>query len=107
MQLKDINNLIRLVHFWTLRERSATILHFKRGGKHIMGTMTSLPAFFNHRGLPLFLYVEVDEGPKGPFIKYRSDPEEEWDYAKGTFDRKWLYIPLIALEKIPVFLEGI
>jgi hypothetical protein len=107
MRIKDLANLVRLVHFWTLRERTATILHFKRKGKYIMGTFTALPGYFQLEGLPLFLYVELDEGPKGPFIKYRSDPEEQWDYASGTFDRKWLYIPLIELSKIPAFLSNI
>ncbi len=107
MKIKDLNNLVRLVHFWTLRERTATILHFRRGKKHIMGTFTALPGYYNLEGLPLFLYVELDTGPKGPFIKYTSDPEEQWDYAKGTFDRKWLYIPLIELCEVPEFLSNV
>ena len=107
MKIKDLNNLVRLVHFWAVRERTATILHFKRGNKHIMGTFTSLPGYWELQGLPLFLYVELDKGPKGPFIKYKSDPEEVWDYASGTFDRKWLYIPLIELSKVPAFLRNV
>jgi hypothetical protein len=107
MKLKDLNNLARLVHFWTLRERTATILHFKKGNQHIMGTFTALPGYYELEGLPLFLYVEMEKGPEGPFIKYRSEPTEEWGYADGTFDRKWLYIPLISLAKIPAFLSNI
>lgn len=107
MKLKNLDNLVRLVHFWTLRERTATILHFKRGNKHIMGTFTALPGYYNLEGLPLFLYVESDDPPKGPFIKYRSDPSEEWGYTDGTFDRKWLYIPLITLDKVPEFLSTV
>jgi hypothetical protein len=107
MKLKDVNNLVRLVHFWAIRERTATILHFKKGKKHIMGTFTSLPAYYSLEGLPLFLYVELDKGPGGPFIKYKSDPDEQWDYASGTFDRKWLYIPLIELSEVPAFLRNV
>ncbi len=107
MKLKDLNNLVRLVHWWAARERTATILYFKRGGKYIMGTMTSIPGWYNLHGMPLFLYVETDQGPKGIFIKYKSDPDEQWGYAKGTFDRTWMYIPLIELSKIPAFLKNI
>ena len=107
MKLKNLDNLVRLVHFWTLRERTATILHFKKGDRHIMGTFTALPGYYNLEGLPLFLYVETKEGPKGPFIRYRSDPSEEWDYAEGTFDRKYLFIPLITLDKVPTFLRNV
>ncbi len=107
MKLKNLQNLIRLVNFWSMRERTATILHFKRKNKHIMGTFTALPGYYKLEGLPLFLYVELDEGPKEPFIKYRADPEEEWGYARGTFDRKWMYIPLIELSHIPAFLRNV
>lgn len=106
MKLKNIDNLIRMVIFWT-RERTATILHFKQDKRHIIGTFTALPGYYNLEGLPLFLYVVQNEGPKGPFIKYLADPSEEWDYANGTFDRKFAYIPIITLEECPVFLKNI
>lgn len=106
LKLKNIDNLIRMVIFWT-RERTATILHFKQGKRHIIGTFTALPGYYNLEGLPLFLYVEQNEGPKGPFIKYLSDPSEEWDYTEGTYDRKYSYIPVISLAKCPVFLRNI
>ncbi len=107
LKLKSIDDLVRLVNFWTMRERTATILHFKKGEKHILGTFTALPGYYNLEGLPLFLYVETNKAPKASFIKYRSDPTEEWDYTDGTFDRKYLFIPLITLEKVPVFLSNI
>ncbi|MHA2426780.1 MAG: hypothetical protein ACXADB_01960 [Candidatus Hermodarchaeia archaeon] len=107
MKLKDLDNLVRLVHWWAARERTATILYFKKGEKYIMGTMTSIPGWYNLEGMPLFLYVETDKKPKGVFIKYKADPEEQWDYAKGTFDRTWMYIPLIELSVIPEFLKNL
>lgn len=107
MKLKDLDNLVRLVHWWAARERTATILYFKKGEKYIMGTMTSIPGWYNLEGMPLFLYVETTKKPKGVFIKYKADPEEQWDYAKGTFDRTWMYIPLIELSVIPEFLKNL
>jgi hypothetical protein len=108
MKLKDFANLIRLVSFWTMRERTATILHFKKGKRHIMGTYTILPGYYDLEGLPLFIYIEQEEGPKGPFVKYRADPSEEWSYTEGTFDRQFpIYIPLITLDKVPAFLSNV
>jgi hypothetical protein len=107
MKLKDLDNLVRLVHWWAARERTATILFFKKGEKYIMGTMTSIPGWYDLEGMPLFLYVETKQKPKGAFIKYKADPEEQWDYAKGTFDRTWMYIPLIELSVIPEFLKNL
>lgn len=107
MKLKDLDNLVRLVHWWAARERTATILYFKKGEKYIMGTMTSIPGWYNLEGMPLFLYVETTKKPKGVFIKYKADPVEQWDYAKGTFDRTWMYIPLIELSVIPEFLKNL
>lgn len=106
LKLKNLDNLIRMVIFWT-RERTATILHFKQDKRHIIGTLTALPGYYKLEGLPLFLYIEQNEGPKGPFIKYLSDPTEEWDYTDGTYDRKFSYIPVISLAKCPVFLRNI
>ncbi len=107
MKLKDLHNLVRLVHWWAARERTATILYFKQGNHYIMGTMTSIPGWYELQGMPLFLYVETTEKPKGVFIKYKADPEEQWDYASGTFDRSWMYIPLIELSVVPEFLKNI
>ncbi len=108
MKLKDLGNLVRLVSFWTMRERTATLLHFKKGNRHILGTYTILPGYYNLEGLPLFIYIEQEESPKGPFIKYRADPAEEWSYTKGIFDRQYpIHIPLIKLDKVPVFLSNV
>jgi len=107
MKIKDLDNLVRLVQFWTMRERTASILHFKHGNKHIMGTVTSVPGYYNLEGLPLFLYVEMNEPPKGPFIRYKADPEEQWEYARGTLERAWIYIPLVELEEAPEFLSDL
>lgn len=107
MKIKDLDNLIRLVQFWTMRERTASILHFKHGKKHIMGTITSVPGYYNLEGLPLFLYTEIDEAPRGPFIRYKADPEECWEYARGTLERAWVYIPLIELAEAPEFLNNL
>jgi len=105
MKLKSIDDLVRLVHFWMLRKQSASILHFKDGDRHILGTFTALPGYYELEGLPLFLYVEVKDPPAGPFIRYRTDPSEEWSYTDATYDRKWLYVPVISLAKLPVFLK--
>jgi hypothetical protein len=107
MKLKDLDNLVRLVHWWAARERTATILYFKQNDRYIMGTMTSIPGWYDLQGMPLFLYVETTQKPKGVFIKYKADPEEQWDYAKGTFDRAWMYIPLIELSVVPEFLKNL
>lgn len=107
LKLQSLEDLVRLVVTWTLRQTPASVLYFKKNGKHYYASVTTLGGYYNLRGIPLILYVEDDKEPEGPFIAYTTDPEEEIKFMKSTTERMYKYIPIIRLTAPPVFFREV
>lgn len=105
LKLSSLEDLARMLVFWMARERGASILYFKKDGKHIYGTLTvSFPGYYELRGLPLFICVIRDEAPKGQFLRYQGQPEESITFVKSIeIDPKYQYLPIIKLAEPPEF----
>lgn len=105
LKLNSLDDLARMLVFWMTRERGASILYFKKDGKHIYGALTvSFPGYYELRGLPLFICVVRDEAPKGQFLRYQGQPEETITFVKSIeIDPKYQYIPIIELAEAPAF----
>jgi len=107
LKVKDLRNLVRLLITWTtgvIRERTTNVLYFKQNNKHIYGAFTISLGYYELRGLPLFIWTEGNE-PKGGFIKYRSQPNEELEFSDNTDDPKYQYLPIIFLSEPPPFVK--
>ena len=109
LKLSSLEDLARMLVFWMARERGASILYFKKDGKHVYGTLTvSFPGYYELRGLPLFICTIKDEAPKGQFLRYQGSPEEAITFVKSIeMDPKYQYIPIIKLAEAPKFIGNL
>jgi len=107
LKLKSLDDLVRLVVTWTLRQTPASVLYFEKNGKHYYASITTLGGYYELRGIPLILYVEDDKEPKGTFIAYTTDPKEEIKFMNSTTERMYKYIPIIRLTTPPVFFREV
>ncbi len=80
------------------------MLYFEFEGKHIYGTLISNHGYYEMYGLPLWIYTEADEPPKGNFLSYKARPKESVEFV-DTIDSEPMvvHLPIIRLaEKLEI-----
>lgn len=94
-KLHSLEDLIRLVV--SSHQKAAHIFYFEKEGKHIYGTTNVIPAYFDLKGLPIFIWCEYDTSPEGAFIHYKPMGTEEWMFKDGI-DTQHVHVPVVRLE---------
>ncbi|MHA1713762.1 MAG: hypothetical protein ACTSW4_06980 [Candidatus Ranarchaeia archaeon] len=107
LEIESLPDILRLVLTWASHQRSINLFYFKKGSRHILGAWQVVPAYFSLRGLPFFAYVNLDKKPEGSFIRYRLEPHEEWSWCDDASDRKYQYIPVVQIRKVPPIFDEI
>ncbi|MGQ4833193.1 MAG: hypothetical protein ACP6IS_04760 [Candidatus Asgardarchaeia archaeon] len=103
IKVKSLADLTRLAITWALRHNPQALFYLKDSEKHFLFTITTTLGYFELRGLPLIVYVELDKPPEGKFIAYTTDPEETVLFKNTTEDRKYQYVPIVELAERPAF----
>ena len=99
-----MTDLARMLVSWSQRDRPASMLYFEYEGKHIYGTLISNHGYYEMYGLPLWIYTELDEAPKGNFLSYKARPKESVEFV-DTIDSEPMvvHLPIIRLaEKLEI-----
>ncbi|MHA1911833.1 MAG: hypothetical protein ACTSYA_09075 [Candidatus Kariarchaeaceae archaeon] len=94
-KLKSLEDLLRLVV--SSNQKAAHIFYFEKNGKHIYGASNVIPAYFNLKGLPIFIWCEHKTSPQGSFIYYKPMGTEEWMFKDGI-DTQHIHVPVIHLD---------
>ena len=80
------------------------MLYFEYNGKHIFGTLISNHGYYEYQGVPLWIYTEVDERPKGNFLAYQARPKESIRFVESIDSEPMIvHLPIIRLsEKLEI-----
>ncbi|MFW9851887.1 MAG: hypothetical protein ACFFDS_03030 [Candidatus Thorarchaeota archaeon] len=106
IELSSLKDLIKLVISSVGPDRAAGYIGFyKDGGRAIYFIFNTSIGYYELTALPIVVWVEEDEQPKGSFIRYRTSPVEEIEFTEDASDPKWLNIPLVNFKKMPDFLR--
>ena len=103
IKVATLADLTRLTITWALRHNPQALFYLEESGKHFLFTITTTLGYFELRGLPLVVYVELDKPPEGKFIAYTTDPNETITFKDTTEDRKFQYVPIVKLAERPAF----
>jgi hypothetical protein len=101
-KLKSLPDLLRLVV--SSNQKAAHIFYFEKEGKHIYGVSNVIPAYFDLKGLPIFIWCEHETSPQGSFIYYKPSGTEEWMFKNGI-DTQHIHVPVIHLDGVVSILD--
>jgi len=105
MQLESIGELVRLVISST-QNRGGHIYLAEKDSKHYAFVTHLIPSWYSLKGLPVTVYVELDEKPKGKFIAYTAQgtKEEQLSFTDAFKDSMSIHLPLIRVQEVPDFI---
>lgn len=108
VKAKDIASLVRVLMMMSDNTVSPPIWHYVKGKKkHILGLIAPFFDYYEANALPVFFYVESEEQPPSPFIKYHAaQGREEILYADYISDMKYFYGRIVTVYNIP-FMQGL
>ena len=104
MQLDGIGELVRLVISST-QNRGGHVYVAEKDGKHFAFVTHLIPSWYSLKGLPVTVFVELEEEPKGKFISYTAQgtKEEQLEFTDAFKDSMSIHIPLIKVKEVPGF----
>lgn len=104
LKLSSMTDLARMLVSWSQRDRPASMLYFEHEGKHVYGTMISNHGYYEYYGMPLWIYYEADEPPKGNFLAYKARPKESLKFVDAFESEPMIvHLPIIRLaEKLEI-----
>lgn len=105
-QVEGLNSLLRILLPLSLREGTIFPLwKFTRGKKQIMGTCIPFEHYYDADALPVFFYVEMDNAPDAPFVRYiAAKPHgEKVEFTDNTSDAKFFYAKIVNVKDMPLF----
>ncbi|TFG10498.1 hypothetical protein EU538_01720 [Candidatus Thorarchaeota archaeon] len=104
MHISSMLDLARMLVSWSQRDRPASMIYFEHNGQHIYGTLISNHGYYEHYGLPLWVYTEGDGPPDGSFMAYKSRPKESVSFVKALESEPMIvHLPVIRLtEKLEI-----
>ena len=106
IELSSLKDLIKLVISSVGPDRAAGYIGFyKDSNRSIYFIFNTSIGYYELTALPIVVWVEENEQPKGSFIRYRTSPSEEIEFTEDASDPKWLNIPLVSFKKMPDFLR--
>ena len=103
VKAKNLESLLRVLTIMSDNVVSPPLWHYKAGGrKHILGVIAPFYDYYEANALPIFFYIESDEKPPSPFIKYQAIGErEEVLYADSISDMRYFYGRVVSVRNIP------
>ncbi len=107
LEIETLPDILRLIFTWASHQRSINLFYFQKGSQHFIGAWQVVPAYYSLRGLPFFAFVRLDSAPSAPFIRYRVEPEEEWEWTTNASDRKYQYVPVVQIKDVPKIFDDI
>ena len=104
LKLASMKDLARMLVSWSQRDRPASMLYFEDKGKHIFGTLISNHGYYEFQGVPLWIYTEYNEPPKGSFLAYKARPKESVEFVESIDSEPMIvHLPIITLsEKLEI-----
>ena len=103
VRVKTIEDVLRMI-FSSGGRGGANLIHIEHNGKHVYGILNNLPAYYDLKGLPMFVHVVTEQKPETDFVGYQGVRKEEWKFVAGVLDDpKWISIPIVHLSD-PAFL---
>lgn len=106
IELSSLKDLIKLVISSIGPDRAAGYIgYYKDSNRFIYFIFNTSIGYYELTALPIVVWVEENEKPKGSFIRYRTSPSEEIEFTEDASDPKWLNIPLVSFKKMPDFLR--
>jgi len=106
IELSSLKDLIKLVISSIGPDRASGYIGFyKDNNRSIYFIFNTSIGYYELTALPIVVWVEESEQPKGSFIRYRTSPVEEIEFTEDASDPKWLNIPLVNFKKMPDFLR--
>ncbi len=103
-ELDSLSDLARMLAARGPREQAPSILLFNHNSKFILGTISTMHGWYDFYGLPIFIYVTLDEKPKGHFLQYESNSDKATCVDNASSPGKF-YFPIIKLKRKPEFIE--
>ncbi|UJG42219.1 MAG: hypothetical protein K9W46_07335 [Candidatus Heimdallarchaeum endolithica] len=108
IKLKGLSDIIKLIAS-TLTDRMTGYIGYfyeKEENKNIFFMFNTSLGYYNLRALPIVVWIESDKPPAGSFIRYRTSPKEEFEFADEVSDARWpVSIPIVNFEEMPEFLK--
>ncbi len=102
---KDINALVRLLLIMTDGVGAPPIWKFRLGEGYILGVLAPFYDYYEANALPVFVYVEEAEEPRGGFLRYiTSSGREDVSFTNYVTDMKYFYARIINLVDVPPWL---
>ena len=106
IKLATLGDLIKLVISSLGPDRNAGYIgRHKNGDKTIFFIFNTSLGYYDLNALPIIVWVEDDNNGDESFLRYRTSPEEEYNFSNDASDAKWLNIPLVTFEEMPDFLK--
>lgn len=101
IKIKDVDSLARLTYNPELPEEpNSTLFLLPDKEKWALGYISSVEM---ESEMYLFSYVELDQDPEKPFVKYSGGEGKESQFS-NTFEHGFPYLPIIKLrENHPIF----
>ena len=107
LEIASLPDILRLIFTWASHQRSINLFYFQKDSQHFVGAWQVVPAYYSLRGLPFFAFVRIDDAPSAPFIRYRLEPKEEWEWTSNASDRKYQYVPVVQIKEVPKIFDNI
>lgn len=103
---KDINALVRLLLIMTDGVGAPPIWTFRQDKGYILGVLAPFYDYYEANALPVFVYVESEEKPRGGFLRYiTSGGREDVSFTNYITDMKYFYARIISLIDVPPWLK--
>lgn len=105
VKLTSVADLARLASSMVSMGGSVYIIHFAHNGKHYYGLLATFRDYYKYYGVPLLYYVEVEEPLKGKYLAVKVDESGERVESIDGVRPGWICIPIVHVERKPVFIE--
>jgi len=105
IKLKDLRDLGRFAYSLASTGQSIYIIHYNKFRKYIYGIFMIFRDYYKYYGIPMFYYVILNEPIQGSYLLVKVDDwGEKIEFSNGC-KPGWIHIPIIELEKEPIFLS--
>lgn len=104
---KEMNVLVRTLLILSEEYSSSPIWSFKHNGHSIFGVIAPVYDYYDANALPVFLYVETEEEPKGGFLRYLSEQGREvTNFVDSIGEMKYFYARIVKLSHMPLWTDN-
>ncbi len=101
---KEMTVLIRTLLILSEEYSSSPIWSFKHNGHSILGVIAPVFDYYDANALPVFLYVESEEEPRGGFLRYMTENGREVaSYVDSIGEMKYFYARIVKLAHMPLW----